>query len=934
VRRPVARTSRALWRALLLAACCAAGLPVLGGSGASQPPAAPPPEGAGRRGAGTRTDDYASMRSMWLSGRVGGSLLSSKPAPSRPSVPGGPAAVARAAAPPGRTAAAAAAAAAAPVRTAPAPAAAGARAPSTLAPAGQSRLPGGNVRATAARRDAARLPARHGGGRQGGAGGQARECTVTLAFVSPYRFAASSSFPPKEVSDAYKMNMGRYEPDAKRWTFPFEQYDKLAARLEQLARSKLPGCSLSFRGIPDAVRGIVREGLGRGAAGPGLCGNGTANVEVGGAANASAEADALLRKIPTFVRESLLAFQREGVLFGLSRQGRVLIGDEMGLGKTIQAIAIASAYMTEWPLLVVCPSSMRSVWAHEIVRWLPQLVSPADVNLLHSSKDAIYTCPVTIVSYDLFAKLSYDLGKQGFKVVIADESHYLKNAQAKRTMAIVPVVRQARRAILLTGTPALARPIELFNLLNCLHPALFPSYLDYAKRYCAAHQGPFGLDTAGSSNLEELHLVLQKHAMIRRLKKQVLTQLPPKRRQRIMLEVSSSAAAQFSAQIQQLKELERQAEDETADESERMAASGRKRNLIMKLYVDTGRAKMRPVREYVSDLLAGGAKLLVFAHHLPVLDALEECVKERKVGYIRIDGTTPSAHRQRLVNEFQNDSQIRAAVLSITAAGTGLTLTAAHTVVFAELHWTPGVLLQAEDRVHRIGQTSTSVNIHYLIAQGSCDDLIWDSIAHKMQVVGRALDGQVLLSPCAPPHASMRCSASAHRHGWICVRGACRASRSCRLHPALTCPALTCPTCTRAWPAATRWSKMYRGWVCGRRRRRKSKQVMHPSPQAKRASPRLTPSCCPAHALPLLLLPCRHLCAAPPMIRGQVQEALCSTARLGSSGTCAVQTRRAQTICLQQISREAVCVMALSSAGKARRSTRKTSTCCWHTLLL
>ena len=96
------------------------------------------------------------------------------------------------------------------------------------------------------------------------------------------------------------------------------------------------------------------------------------------------------------------------------------------------------------------------------------------------------------------------------QVVIADESHYLKNGQAKRTMAIVPVMRSAKRSILLTGTPALARPIELFNLLNCLDPTLFPNYLEYAKWYCAAHQGAFGLDCSGASNLEELHLVLQE----------------------------------------------------------------------------------------------------------------------------------------------------------------------------------------------------------------------------------------------------------------------------------------------------------------------------------------------------------------------------------------------------------------------------------------
>ena len=242
-------------------------------------------------------------------------------------------------------------------------------------------------------------------------------------------------------------------------------------------------------------------------------------------------------------------------------------------------------------------------------------------------------------------------------------------------------------------------------------------------------------------------MVLQKHAMIRRLKKDVLHQLPPKRRQRIMLSVPSSDAARFAAQIEQLKELERIADDAAADDHQRLAASNRKRNLIMKLYVDTGHAKVPLVGEYVSDLLECGAKFLVFAHHLPVLDGIEKVVKQRKVKHIRIDGGTPSSERQRLVALFQQDPLVRVAVLSITAAGTGLTLTAAHTVVFAELHWTPGVLMQAEDRVHRIGQ-NMSVNIHYLIAHGTCDDLIWDSIAHKLQVVGRTLDGQVVYLGC------------------------------------------------------------------------------------------------------------------------------------------------------------------------------------------
>ena len=718
---------------------------------------------------GASADDYAAMRSMWLAGKVRGSVLpntGTPPAAGIGSTVVSAAMESKARLQPNTPCQRFAAMAAAPPikqqgvvqasRSAVCAGVPGASASDAV----QLRSGAGISKDAPRSKDKFRPSSRNvmSGGKSG-TGSQTRECTVTLAFVTPQRFAASSSFPPKEVSDAYKMNMGRYEPDTKRWTFPFEQYDKLSARLQQLCRAKVPGFNLSFKGIPEAIVAVVRQGVGRSAGAAGgvpVSGDGKGTAEARNSTATTSAAASLLNSLPVHIRDSLLPFQREGVLFGLSRHGRVLIGDEMGLGKTIQAIAIAAAYMTEWPLLVVCPSSMRSVWAQELVRWLPGLVSTRDVNVIHKCKDPIYTCPVTIISYDLFAKLVHDLRAAAFKVVIADESHYLKNGQAKRTMAIVPVVREAKRAILLTGTPALARPIELFNMLNCLFPRLFGSYLDYATRYCAAHQGPFGLDTGGACNLEELHLVLQKHAMIRRLKKNVLAELPPKRRQRVLLQLPTAQAAQLGAQIEQLKELERQADDAGASDEERLAAAGRKRNLIMKLYVETGGAKIAGVCEYVQDLLQGGAKFPIFAHHLPVLDAVEQAVRRQKVKHIRIDGATASSERQRLVALFQQQQEVRVAVLSITAAGTGLTLTAADTVVFAELHWTPGVLLQAEDRVHRIGQESASVNIHYLVAQGSCDDLIWDSIAHKMQVVGRALDGQVcptqrlFLAPCRP----------------------------------------------------------------------------------------------------------------------------------------------------------------------------------------
>jgi SWI/SNF-related matrix-associated actin-dependent regulator 1 of chromatin subfamily A len=113
-------------------------------------------------------------------------------------------------------------------------------------------------------------------------------------------------------------------------------------------------------------------------------------------------------------------------------------------------------------------------------------------------------------------------------------------------------------------------------------------------------------------------------------------------------------------------------------------------------------------------MLENNVKLIVFAHHMIMLDGLEDAISQKGYKYMRIDGTVGSEERHNRVNNFQEDSKIVVALLSITAAGVGLTLTASSTIVFAELHWTPGIMIQAEDRAHRIGQKS-SVNCHYLI---------------------------------------------------------------------------------------------------------------------------------------------------------------------------------------------------------------------------
>lgn len=162
-----------------------------------------------------------------------------------------------------------------------------------------------------------------------------------------------------------------------------------------------------------------------------------------------------------------------------------------------------------------------------------------------------------------------------------------------------------------------------------------------------------------------------------------------------------------------------------------------KRGALLKYFQETSKVKAKAVCEYVNDLLESDKKFLVFAHHQNMLDELEAELQKNKYDYIRIDGSTSSENRQVFVQRFQNSEKCQCALLSITAANSGITLTQANLVVFAELFWNPGILVQAEDRVYRIGQKN-SVIIQYLCAKGTADDQIWPLVNEKLNVLSRA----------------------------------------------------------------------------------------------------------------------------------------------------------------------------------------------------
>lgn len=176
-------------------------------------------------------------------------------------------------------------------------------------------------------------------------------------------------------------------------------------------------------------------------------------------------------------------------------------------------------------------------------------------------------------------------------------------------------------------------------------------------------------------------------------------------------------------------------DQELSDASRKQLLEGQ----TMRLYKASGRAKLQGTLEQIEQALDEGDKIIVFAHHQAVLDGIE--AKFGKGGKtMRIDGKVSVDKRKAAVDAFQNDPKVKLAILSITAAGVGITLTAAQCVIFAELFWNPGHLIQAEDRAHRVGQKG-SVQVRYLYAPGSIDEIMWPLLTSKLEVVGQVLDG-------------------------------------------------------------------------------------------------------------------------------------------------------------------------------------------------
>lgn len=471
-------------------------------------------------------------------------------------------------------------------------------------------------------------------------------------------------------------------------------------------------------------------------------------------------------------------YQRIGIEFITRTDDRcsnTLLGDDMGLGKTIQIIG-AINYLSDalagrklGRVLIVCPASLKLNWGRELKKWLvgPLTWGIADAKYFPRNRD------ITVINYDVLEKWSPVIRGIRWAMIACDEAQYLKNPNAKRTKQICGHKREgieplpAEIKILATGTPIVNRPKELFPLVHYLDPEQFPSFVTFGIRYCNGNKVGTSWDFTGASNLEELQARLRSTVMIRRLKSEVLSELPPKTRNIIELPAPRGVTELLKKELEAFHSREPQLEaikarvaeakkaNDTAAYAEAVAlfkeTSGSIMGDISTLRKEVAMKKVPLVIDYLEDLWSGDPerKIVLWCHHHDVMDAFIQHFGQfttRGAGETKVaryakkfSGEQSLAERDEIVQRFQNDPNCLLFVGQTLAGGVGITLTASAHVIFAELDWVPGNITQAEDRCHRIGQYD-NVLVEHLVLEGSLDCRIAQRIVEKQLVIDAAMN--------------------------------------------------------------------------------------------------------------------------------------------------------------------------------------------------
>ncbi|HWC85841.1 MAG TPA: SNF2-related protein [Solirubrobacteraceae bacterium] len=421
----------------------------------------------------------------------------------------------------------------------------------------------------------------------------------------------------------------------------------------------------------------------------------------------------------------LAPFQWAGVRYVLGAR-RAFLADEQGLGKTVEALAALEADGA-YPAIVVCPASMKLGWLREAERWLPHRSA-----VIVEGRPAVPPSgEITILNYEILAAHREALARRVPKALVIDESHYVKNPRAKRTQAVrklsAAVVPTGLR-LALTGTPVLSHADELISQLRVIGRLEdFGSGARFSNQF------------RGRLSEERLHWHLRRRCFVRRLKSEVLPQLPAKRQ--VVVPVALTNATEYRLAERDVIEWLRTQPLDLSELNARIAATLRAERLAQlgTLQRLAARGKLAAALAWIEDFLASGEPLVVFARHVEV----QEAVLARFPGALHLLGRDSLRKREAAIAAFQAPGGPALIVGATRVAAQGITLTRASNVAFLELEWTPAMHDQAEDRCHRIGQHD-AVTAWYLLAAGTIDETMARLIESKRHHVAAVTDGRAL----------------------------------------------------------------------------------------------------------------------------------------------------------------------------------------------
>lgn len=433
-------------------------------------------------------------------------------------------------------------------------------------------------------------------------------------------------------------------------------------------------------------------------------------------------------------------YQRVGAGF-LAEVGSCILADDMGTGKTLQTIT-ACEELGAKRVLVVCPNSLKWNWFEEVAKWTNSkatVVEGTKPKRIQIIKD--FETKYLIINYEA-VRLHEELVKGNWDVLVLDEAHKIKNRKAQQTKAIKKI--KAKNVYLLSGTPMLNRPDELWSLLNKIDPRTFSSYWRFAERYCIIMDNGWGkeIKVGSPEQQRDLRQTLAP-IMLRRTKKDVLKELPDKVHQRMLVELKGKQAKAYKDMeknaIAKLSESEIVAAPVMIAQITRLRQIAISTQLVSEEVSES--AKFAVMMELIKDNI-DEHKIVIFSQFRKAIELFSKQLDAAGIRWVAVTGSVSQQDRHQATKDLQEDDGTRVMLATIEAAAHGLTWTSADIAIFLDRHWTPAINTQAEDRLHRMGQKN-SVNIINLVARGTIEERIEALLEKKGNNFDSIINGKI-----------------------------------------------------------------------------------------------------------------------------------------------------------------------------------------------